>query len=346
MLRLSFLLLLILSLLSCSDKYLAFKSNYQFKSKDGSPDYSNPDYWAAHPRKQDPADSIPKPLRNEPRDTSADVFFIHPTTFTLKMKLQQWNANIDDDYTNAKTDYSTILYQASVFNNQCRVFAPRYRQAHINAFFTSNKEVAQKAFDLAYADIKKAFDYYLQNFNNGRPIIIAGHSQGAKMAERLLKEYFFAEPGKENKPLQKQLVAAYVIGWSLPKDLFSSNQICNDALQTGCICSWRTYRKNYIPYYIKKENGSSYVTNPLTWTIDGGYAPRSSNKGSLLTNFNKIYKQTTDAQISNGVVWVKKPQFPFSFLYLTKNYHVGDINLYYMNMRENIAQRIQSFKKK
>jgi hypothetical protein len=79
--------------------------------------------WAAHPWKWDPSDSIPKPLRNETRDSMVDVFFLHPTTFTSLKSKEIGNAAIDDDYINAKTDYSTILFQASVFNQQCRVFA-------------------------------------------------------------------------------------------------------------------------------------------------------------------------------------------------------------------------------
>jgi hypothetical protein len=174
-------LIISIALFSCS-KYRAFKSRYTFKSKTGEPDYSDLNYWAAHPWKHDPSDSIPKPLRNEPRDSSVDVFFLHPTSYTMKLKLKKNNANIDDRYINAKTDYTSILYQASVFNQQCRVFAPRYRQAHLHNFFTKDKEKADKAFDLAYKDLKTAFEFYLQHWNNGRPIIIASHSQGSKMA--------------------------------------------------------------------------------------------------------------------------------------------------------------------
>ena len=78
--RFIFLFLLIPFFFSCSDKYKPFKSQYTFKSKDGIPDYSDLNYWAAHPWKRDPSDSIPLPLRNEPIDSSVDVFFLHPTT--------------------------------------------------------------------------------------------------------------------------------------------------------------------------------------------------------------------------------------------------------------------------
>ena len=332
-------LLLLIILFSCSDKYQAFRSQYQFKSPDGNPDYGNLDYWAAHPWKHDPSDSVPAPLRNEIRDSIADVFFLHPTTYTLKREKKQ-NADIDDDYINAKTDYSTILFQASVFNQQCRVFAPRYRQAHIANFFSKDKEKATETFELAYEDLKNAFEYYLKNWNKGRPIIIASHSQGSLLAERLLKEFF------EGKPLQKQLVVAYVIGWPVPKEYFTSLNMCADSLQTGCLCSWRTFRKGFVPYYLKNENGNSYVTNPLNWTTGNEYASKKMNKGSVLTKFNTIFYQTTDAQISNGLLYVKKPKFPWSFIYFTSNYHIADINLYYLNIRENVKSRIDAFRKK
>lgn len=334
--------LVLIFLFSCSAKYNVHKSQYNFKSNNGKPDYSNLNYWAAHPWKHDPSDSTPRPLLSEIKDSLVDVFFIHPTTYTKgREKTQkQMNADIDDAYINEKTDYTTILYQASVFNNQCRVFAPRYRQAHLSAFFTKDTVKAKEALDLAYDDVKTAFEYYLQTWNQKRPIIIAGHSQGSLLAERLLKDFF------ENKPLLNQLVVAYIPGWPVPKEYFSSLKMCSDSLQTGCVCSWRTFRRNYIAPYLKKENGDSYVTNPLTWTTDSGHAPRSLNDGSILFKFNKVYKHTTDAQIEKGVLWVKRPKFPWSFLYLTRNYHPGDINLFYLNIRKNVFQRILSFENK
>jgi hypothetical protein len=322
---------------SCSDKYLAFKDRYNFKSSDGRPDYSDLHYWAAHPWKWDPSDSIPAPLRQEKKDTVADVFFLHPTMYTMKMRLNKMNADIDDDYINAKTDYSTILYQASVFNQHARIFAPRFREAHISAYFIKDTTKAKAAFDVAYEDVKSAFEYFLTHFSNGRPIIIASHSQGTNHALRLLKEFF------ENKPLQEKLVAAYVVGMTLPKDLFVSLKMCEDETQTGCLCGWRTFRKGFRSAYVKKENGNSFVTNPLTWKTDEIYASRKMNKGSVLYKFNKIYKGTTDAQINTDVLWVKKPKFPWSFLYFARNYHAGDINLFYMNIRENVSQRIGSY---
>lgn len=333
----SLALLILFLVSSCSNKYYAFKNRYSHKSADGNPDYKDFSYWASHPWKWDPADSIPRPLRNEQRDSVVDVFFLHPTMFVLKKKRKKWNADIDDHYINAKTDYSSMLYQASAFNQHARVFAPRYREAHIYSFFAKDTAGAAKAFELAYQDIKTAFEFYLKTWNHNRPIIIASHSQGTKHAERLLKEYF------ENKPLSNQLVVAYLVGLPVPKNYFSTLKMCADSAETNCLCGWRTVRRGFTPFYLKNEDGNAFVTNPLNWRTDETYASKYENKGAVLTKFNKIYKYTNDARISNGLLGVKRPKFPWSFMFLTRNYHVGDINLFYINIRENVQQRINTY---
>ena len=87
------------------------------------------------------------------------------------------------------------------------------------------------------------------------------------------------------------------------------------------------------------------VVNPLSWTTDPGYVSAEFNKGGVLRNFNKIVPGVSDAQIHKNILWTRKPDVPGKILLTTKNYHVGDINLYYMNIRENVATRIRSFKK-
>ena len=329
--RLIVIFLLLVLIEGCTEKYYAFVQQYQFTEKANVPDYNNLDYWAAHPWKKDPSDSISGPLQWEQKDSFVDVFFIHPTTYTNRR--MEWNTDINDVNINAKTDYSSILYQASVFNQHCRVFSPRYRQAHLSAFFINSDET-KAAFDTAYADLKRAFEFYLKKYNNGRPIIIAGHSQGGMMAERLLEDFF------DNKPLQQKLVAAYIIGWPIPQNSFETIPVCKDSFQTNCFCGWRTFKKNYVPGYVKAEPTTSFVTNPLSWTTTMQYVSAKENKGSVLRDFNKIILNTTDAQIHDGILWVNKPKFPGSVFYRSKNYHIGDINLFYMNIRENVEQRI------
>jgi len=263
-----------------------------------------------------------------------DVFFIHPTTFT-NTKDERWNADINDEVLNGKTDKSTILFQASVFN-EARIFSPRYRQANLKAYFTSDTVSAKQSFNLAYEDVRNAFQYYLDHFNNGHPIIIASHSQGSTHAIRLLKEFF------DGKPLQQKLIVAYVIGMNIPLTAFEQLKSCNDSTATGCFVGWRTFKRGHEPFFVSKYR-DSYVTNPLTWTSTAEFADRSLNKGGVLRNFDKLYPHVTDAQIHESILWSNRPHFPGSFLYRVSNYHIGDINLFYVNIRDNMQTRIKSY---
>lgn len=325
-------------LVSCNQENYAYKTGYNFKSTDSTPDYSNLNYWAAHPWKWDPSDSVPQPLTKDYRkDSVVDVFFIHPTTFT-DFSNDGWNASIDDSVINSKTDYTSILYQASVFNEECRVFAPRYRQAHLRAFYNDDQEKDSIAFALAYRDVKNSFKYYLEHFNNGHPIIIASHSQGTLHAGKILKEFF------EGSLLKNRLVCAYIIGMPIPENYFSQLQPCKDSLGTGCFVGWRTVKRNYTDtIFLPKEKFKSYVTNPLTWTLTDEYAPTSLNTGAVLMNFNKLTSGVVDAQIHENVLWTCKPKFFGNILLKKKNYHIGDINLFYSNIRNNVRTRIKMF---
>ena len=72
----------------------------------------------------------------------------------------------------------------------------------------STSEDAQQALDLAYGDVAAAFDQFVKEAGD-RPIILAGHSQGALHLERLLQEKI------AGKPIAKRVVAAYVVGWPI-----------------------------------------------------------------------------------------------------------------------------------
>jgi hypothetical protein len=335
------IVVLLVLLSSCSPAWEKMTSKYNFQPSTTKPDYLQFAYWAAHPWKNDPADSVPKPLRRDYRaDSTADIFFLHPTTYTEPLKQQGMNAAIADAYTNAKTDYTTILLQASIFNAAGRVFAPRYRQAHISAYFPVSKDdsiAAQTAFDTAYADIRQAFLTYVEVYNQGRPIIIASHSQGTTHAKRLLKEFF------DGKLLQNKLVAAYLIGIPVATNDFSKIPACTIPNQTGCVVSWRTYKEGHVPEYIAKEPFKAIVTNPLSWDTITANIPRTLNKGGVLTNFNKVIPAVANAHVRDQILWIDKPRFFGSIFYTSKNYHPGDLNLYYLNIRENVQQRLSAF---
>ncbi len=334
--------ILCILLTGCADPYKKLASHYHFTTNPGVPDYSRLDHWAAHPGKKDPSDSIPKPLRAAYHpDTTVDVFFLHPTTYLDKEKTLGPNAPIDDAYLDAKTDHSTILFQASIFNAAGRVYAPRYRQANYFSYFPKDAAdtiAAINAFELAYQDVKAAFLYYLEHENHGRPIIIAAHSQGSTHGKRLLKELF------DGKPLQDKLVVAYLVGMPLEPDYFTVIKPCTTPAQTGCACSWRTYKEGYKSGYVQAEKFTAIVTNPLSWDASVANVDRSANKGSVLLKFNKVLEHNVNAKVSGGVLWTSKPRFFGNIFYSSKNYHIADMNLFYISMRENAKLRAAAFR--
>ncbi|MEI6408702.1 MAG: DUF3089 domain-containing protein [Bacteroidota bacterium] len=308
-----------------------------------SPDYADLRNWAAHPDLSDPADQTPCPLvKNEEATAQVDVFFIHPTTYTGADKNQtEWNGGLNDPALNKKTDEGSILFQASIFNGAGRVFAPRYRQAHLHAFYTKDKQSAKKALDVAYQDILAAFDYYLKHWNNGRPFVIAGHSQGGLHTMLLVHDRI------EGQALEKQLVAAYMVGWPVQSDYFKQFKPCESPDQTDCYCTWRTWERKFGKKKFAAINSNVVCTNPLTWsTKNGSYAPKSANIGGVVRPFCAIYPNMTDAEVLNGFLLCSKPKFPGSIFFRTKNYHPGDLNLYYMNVRQNVQARAQAYLKK
>jgi Protein of unknown function (DUF3089) len=337
---LPFIALLFLS--SCStSNYAKLEPVYAQQKYQEVPDYSNLQYWAAHPDKKDPSDSVPAPLKASYHPSSnVDVFFVHPTTYLDTTRPFGWSASFNDYKTNLKTDYYVILNQASIFNEVGRIFAPRYRQAHIKSYTPNNKVdtgYALAAFELAYQDVKKSFEYYMEHYNNGRPIIIASHSQGSTHAIRLLKEFF------DGKPLSKKLVVAYLVGMPVDPAIYTSLKACETPTATGCICSWRTFHEGYVTEFVEKEKFTAIVTNPLSWTSTITNVDRFQNTGSVLYNFNKITPNVVGAKNNKGVLWTEKPHFLGSFLYKTENYHIVDYNFYYMSVRKNVAERVNSF---
>ncbi|MEO6582848.1 MAG: DUF3089 domain-containing protein, partial [Ferruginibacter sp.] len=149
----------------------------------------------------------------------------------------------------------------------------------------------------------------------------------------------------EGKPLAEKLVVAYLIGMPVPQN-YTTIPPCGDSLQTGCLVSWRTYRKGSLAnQYVEREDFKSVVTNPLLWTNGHEYAPATLNKGGILRNFDKVIPMVVDAQVSNNILWASKPKFFGNFLLRTENYHIADINFFYVNIAENVKTRITMYYK-
>lgn len=332
-------LFITVSLSGCNKGNYQLKSHFSERLIPSQPDYSKTENWAALPTKNDPADQVPtkSDLKDGQATAKVDVFFLHPTIFTKQPESQyEWNADVNDTNMNTLVDNSTILNQASAFNGSGKIYAPRYRQAHYHAFVTADKDDKKKSLDLAYTDIKAAFEYYLKNYNQGRPIVIASHSQGTIHATRLMKEYF------DGKPLQKQLVAAYIIGIATQPNAFDNIKPCKSGDETGCFVSWNTYGKDFYPKSHKFGLNTAVSTNPLTWTLDSTYAPASLNRGGVGRNFT-MYPNLVDAQNHEGMVWINRPHISGSKLVKNESWHIADINFFYVNIRENLAQRIEKY---
>lgn len=305
---------------------------FDAKDQPAAPDYSSASYWAALPFRADAADGIPKTetwLSDSLKEV--DVFYVHPTIY---VKGDTWNADPDDQKLNGRVDRLPIRFQASAFNRTGRVYAPRYRQAIVDVFYHPSAD-GEKALDLAYEDVKRAFTYYLKNYNKGRPFIIASHSQGSLHCRRLMQEFV------DGKPLQKQFVAGYIVGYTVQESLYTSIPLCRDSLQTGCYVSWLSYRWGYRPKGDFSKNAVS--VNPLNWTVDTCTVNRRTGEGGIFLNTRKRYKHANTVRIKGTHLWVRTRIPFFAFL---GNRHVIDYNLFWFDIRKNVQERVDAFKKR
>jgi Protein of unknown function (DUF3089) len=335
-----FMPILIVGLLSCGRTYqpTVLTTAFDTTLTPQPPNYDNNEYWAALPFVKDMADSLPpnSKLTDGQATAQADVFFVHPTTFTFQPTNQyKWNADVNDRDLNKKTDESTILNQATPFNGACKVYAPRYRQAHIFAYYTQTAD-GQKALDIAYSDVKAAFEYYLKHYNNGRPIVIASHSQGTTHCKRLVKEFF------DGTPLQKQLVAAYLVGIATPPNYFANIKPISKPGEIGTFASWNTYSKGFYPNNFEQVMKNALCTNPLLWNSSSNYANYDKNMGGVGQNFQFV-RHVSDAQVHEGLLWIGTLKIRGAALVKTKVWHRADINFFYNNIRENVNLQVKNY---
>ncbi len=305
-----------------------------------SPNFEENTSWAALPSLMDMADQIPKcksQIGDHQSDAKVDVFFIYPTIYTQKPENGfTWNASITDKNLNERIDNSAIKNQASVFNGSCKVYSPRYRQAHYSVFLTKDSVSARKAMDVAYDDVKEAFNYYLKNYNHNRPIIIAAHSQGTLHAVRLLQEFF------DNKPLKSQLVTAYLVGMPINDSMFQDLKISLNSGDVGGYVSWNTFANGYYPEYYKNGLHKAQSVNPITWSTENNFTDYTDHKGTLGLKY-KISPHIISSKQQEGILWIKKPKVVGKAFVKTKIWHFADYNLFWMDIRENVALRVKNY---
>ena len=227
---------------------------------------------------------------------------------------------------------------------------------HAAEVFQKDGNIDAALIGIPYGDITTALDYYFENYNQGRPFVIAGHSQGSAILRLVLKGYF-----KDHPEYYKRMVAAYAIGYSITKEDLEANphmKFATGESDTGSIISWHAEGpKNVeanvpIPSVIISKNG--IAINPLNWKLDETYAPASENLGSIVgdekTGKTEIRDIDGDAQVclARGTVVTNAKAIPNEMVEIAgpQCYHQDDYSIFYNNIKDNVAKRIAAYQEK
>jgi Protein of unknown function (DUF3089) len=296
------------------------------------PDYASDYYWMALP------DNAASP------EKKVDVFWLYLTVFVSE---ELWNMPIDIEL-NRQQAQITIPWQAAVFSEDCNIYAPFYRQTCFGAFF-ADKNDFDSSIAVAVADSKAALLYYLKNYNNGRPFIFAGHSQGSLIIKELMKD-------PDIVPYLNQLISAYMLGFNItPEELQEFPQLApaESETETGKIILYNTVENGYQDKSITLNRESPSV-NPLSWKTTGEKADASLHLGARVIMFQDdgsyifdTIPKFTSAQIIDGGLCIERPAIA-SELNLNLAglgvYHIYDYDFFYFNIKENLKKRIAAFK--
>jgi hypothetical protein len=317
-------------------------SNFDTKEQPDAPDYQLSKNWSALPFRIDMADVIPK-SENWKNDVNKeiDVFYIYPTMY---LKGKTWNADLNNKKLNKSIDNYPVKFHASVFNDVARVYAPRYRQSIAKVWDNPEEPNHKASLDFAYEDVKRAFKYYLENYNNGRPLIIASHSQGSYHGIKLLKDFF------ETDSLKEKLIAAYLIGYGIDSSYYENIDYCKNATDNQCYITWASFRHNYEPKESDKKLNSLLYTNvcinPITWNSEKEKVDKTQTSGGVMLQLKQKKKRRNTAQISDNQFLRVKTKYPFVRLPFVKVYHVLDYNLFWFDIRKNAMDRSNVYLKK
>jgi hypothetical protein len=322
-----------------------------------APDYASPAAWSAGSANPGASSATPPGATPIARQPKVDVFYIHPSTYLRK---DRWNVAFDDQPSSAWTDASVVARQAGVFNGCCRIFSPRYRQASpvgIGRMLGDGKP----AVDLAYADVLRAFDYYLAHDNHGRPIILAGHSQGGLHLFNLLKDRI------DGKPLQRKLVAAYLLGYNLSEGDFGHTyktlSVCATPLQTGCVVAWNAelpsvdrdklanaMEKRFVDTFGDGPGKTVLCVNPLTFDTSKPSATAEQSLGAVTGSpgygpLQPLVPHAVAAHCEHGFL-VVEPARDLDLKPLPGgSMHYHEVGLFYADIRANAIARVGAYLK-
>lgn len=311
-----------------------------------APDYDQDRFWSALPGRTDAADVAPAALPAGDQTTApADVFYLHPTSYLGN----GWNGPADDPKLNAASDAGGARIQASAFNACCAVYAPYYRQANGTAF-THPSAGGDRALDRAYADVSAAFDAFQRRRGADRPFLVAAHSQGSILAERLLAERI------SGAPLQHQLVGAWLAGGLVQPTGVGALPACASPTQTGCVNAWNARQPGFETTsltVVNRHGGPLLCTNPLSWRLDGAPAPAADNLGAVFLDARDAAPRPgfADAQCEGGLLMVRTlGRAPRDLMSRLLDHVLGEGNLhpieyqlYWGNIRANAATRLEAW---
>jgi len=193
-----------------------------------------------------------------------DCFYVYPTV--SDQKTGNANLNIDPE------ERSVALYQAARYSQECRVFAPMYRQLTLLGILGA----APGNPALAYSDVLNAWNTYLQKYNHGRGVVLIGHSQGTFVLRQLIKQEIDPNPSERRK-----LVSAILLGGNVTvkqgQDVggdFQNIHACHFRFQLGCVMGFSTFNAPVPANALFGRAGAGFqvlCTNPAR--LLGGLAP-------------------------------------------------------------------------
>jgi hypothetical protein len=164
-----------------------------------------------------------KPARNP----KVDCFYVYPTVSDQKTE----NATLAKD----PEIRAIATYQASRFQQDCRVWAPMYRQVTLQGILDP-KNVSALGAGLAYRSAKAAFDDYIKHDNHGRGFVLIGHSQGSFVLKQLIGDEIDKRPA-----LRRRMVSALLLGGNVTNREFKHVGACSKPGQTGCVVAWSMF---------------------------------------------------------------------------------------------------------
>jgi hypothetical protein len=169
-----------------------------------------------------------------PRHRKVDCFYVYPTV--SDQQTQNANLHIDPE------ERSIALYQAARYSQECRVYAPMYRQLTLKAIFDSGSITPQER-RLAYSSVLKAWKTYLRKYNDGRGVVFIGHSQGTLILRELI-----ANEIDPKRKLRNKLVSAILLGGnvtvadgSTTGGDFQHIKSCESQHQLHCVMAFSTF---------------------------------------------------------------------------------------------------------